>query len=251
MSERLEGLTLRRGWLDLPAQEALLNEITAVLAEAPFFRPTHAQSGRPLSVRMSNAGPLGWVSDRQGYRYQHHHPETGRPWPAIPAGVLKVWRALADYPAPPEACLINLYDAMARMGLHQDRDEAALDAPVISISLGSTARFRVGRNPLGPYAKLRAGERRRAGAERPFRLAFHGIDRDAPRHQSPTRSSGGRRADQPHPAEGRRLLLYRMPRSTASLGATQLALPQEVVNRKTRSVSWYRRCEYGWLRSRH
>jgi DNA oxidative demethylase len=176
MTDHLESVSLWRGWLDLRAQQALLDEITAVLAEAPPFRPTMPQSGRPFSVRMSNAGPLGWVSDRNGYRYEPHHPETGRPWPAIPMSVLSVWRALADHPAPPEACLINLYDATARMGLHQDRDEAALDAPVISISLGASARFRVGPTRSGPSQTftLESGDVLALGGR--SRLAFHGID---------------------------------------------------------------------------
>jgi alkylated DNA repair protein (DNA oxidative demethylase) len=177
MTERLEGLRLRRGWLNLPTQEALLSALTVLLEEAPPFRPIMPQSGRPFSVRMSNAGPLGWVSDRDGYRYQRHHPETERPWPAMPECVLEIWRALADYPAPPEACLINLYDASARMGLHQDRDEAAMDAPVVSISLGSAARFRAGRTRAGPAQSftLESGDVLVLGG--PSRLAFHGIDR--------------------------------------------------------------------------
>jgi DNA oxidative demethylase len=180
MIDDLEGVELRGGWLDLSAQRALLEEIAAVLDEAPPFRPSMPQSGRPFSVKMSNAGPLGWVSDRDGYRYQPAHPETGRPWPSIPAGVLKIWYDLAGYPAPPEACLINLYDAASRMGLHQDRDEAALDAPVISISLGSTARFRVGRTRSGPTQSLalESGDVLVLGGR--SRLAFHGIDRVLP-----------------------------------------------------------------------
>src|SRR5262249_61500973 len=95
--------------------------------------------------RMSNFGPLGWVTDKaQGYRYQDTHPETGRPWPEMPPLVLGLWKQLADYPAPPQACLVNLYEGDARMGLHVDADEEAWDAPVLSISLGDTALFRIG-----------------------------------------------------------------------------------------------------------
>ena len=178
MTNHPEGVWLRRGWLEPAAQRALADEVTAVLRAAPPFRPTMPQSGRPFSVRMSNAGPLGWVSDRDGYRYQPRHPQTGRPWPAIPEKVLEVWRALAAYPAPPEACLINLYDATARMGPHQDRDEAALDAPVVSISLGSSARFRIGGTTRGGPTQnltLDSGDVLVLGG--PARLSFHGIDR--------------------------------------------------------------------------
>jgi alkylated DNA repair protein (DNA oxidative demethylase) len=127
---------------------------------------------------MSNAGGLGWISDRGGYRYQPFHPETGRPWPPIPEEVLRVWRRLAAYPAPPEACLINLYDGSARMGLHQDRDEAALDAPVLSISLGATARFRLGGSGRdGPTQSLLLYSGDVLALDGPARLCFHGIDR--------------------------------------------------------------------------
>ena len=98
-----------------------------------------------MSVRMTNFGPLGWVTDKEhGYRYQATHPETGRPWPAMPPKVLELWSALSGYGAPPEACLVNLYEGDARMGLHVDSDEDAWDAPVLSISLGDTAMFRIG-----------------------------------------------------------------------------------------------------------
>ncbi len=93
---------------------------------------------------MSNCGPLGWVSDEAGYRYQPNHPDTGLPWPAIPQSLLAAWAELAPDAPPPEACLINFYDAKARMGLHQDRDEQALSAPVVSLSLGDPALFRIG-----------------------------------------------------------------------------------------------------------
>src|SRR4249920_1723067 len=126
-------------------QAKLLDALRAVMAEAPLFTPTMPRSGKPMSVRMTNCGPLGWVTDKeQGYRYQATHPDTGKPWPEIPPRVLDLWTELADYPAPPEACLVNLYESDARMGLHIDADEEAWDAPVLSISLGDTALFRIG-----------------------------------------------------------------------------------------------------------
>ncbi len=178
LSELPQGLRLYRRWLSPPAQAEIVAEIAEILVAAPPFRPTMPRYGRPFSVMMSNAGRLGWVSDRRGYRYERRHPETGRPWPAIPEAVLAVWRALASYPAPPEACLINLYDADARMGLHQDRDETALEAPVVSISLGASARFRIGgpsRDGSTRGLVLESGDVAvLAGAAR---LSFHGIDR--------------------------------------------------------------------------
>jgi alkylated DNA repair protein (DNA oxidative demethylase) len=138
------GLLLLPEALDAGAQRTLLTEIASVLASAPPFRPVMPRSAQPFSVAMSNAGPLGWVSDRAGHRYQPTHPETGRAWPSMPPTARALWRDHAGYRADPEACLVNLYDASARMGLHRDADEDAKDAPVFSISLGDTALFRIG-----------------------------------------------------------------------------------------------------------
>ena len=173
-----DGVRLWRGWLDLASQRALADEVARLLVEAPPFRPIMPRSGRPFSVRMSNAGPLGWVSDRSGYRYQPTHPETGRAWPPIPGSVLAIWQELAAYPARPEACLINLYDAAARMGAHQDRDEPAVEAPVLSISLGAAAQFAIGGNARGGATQkllLQSGDVLALGG--PARLIFHGVDK--------------------------------------------------------------------------
>ncbi len=136
------------------------------------------QSGAPFSVRMTNCGALGWVSDAAGYRYQATHPVTGRPWPPIPALLLAAWGDLADYAQPPEACLVNVYAPDARMGLHQDRDERNFAAPVVSLSLGQTCLFRVGgaarRDPTRSF-RLASGDAVVLAGE--ARLAFHGVDR--------------------------------------------------------------------------
>jgi alkylated DNA repair protein (DNA oxidative demethylase) len=138
------GLRIHAGYLGPQAQAALLAELHNVLAAAPLYTARMPKSGRPMSVRMSNCGPLGWYSDEAGYRYQPTHPETGRPWPPMPNILLKAWDALTGYPHRPEACLINFYAATAKMGLHQDRDEQDFDAPVLSLSLGDACLFRVG-----------------------------------------------------------------------------------------------------------
>ncbi|MFD0935591.1 alpha-ketoglutarate-dependent dioxygenase AlkB, partial [Methylobacterium trifolii] len=153
----------------------------AVLAAAPPVTPRMPRTGKPFSVRMSNCGPLGWVSDRDGYRYQPHHPETGAPWPAMPAAVLEAWEDLSGHTAPPEACLINLYAPGTRMGLHQDRDEADLSAPVLSLSLGAPALFRYdGQRRSDPTRSIRlmAGDALVMGG--PSRLIHHGVDRILP-----------------------------------------------------------------------
>src|SRR4028119_511590 len=175
------GLIYRPDYLDRAAQERLLAAVEAVIAAAPLFTPRMPRTGKPFSVRMTNCGALGWVSDERGYRYQPAYPETGAPWPAIPEIALEAWRELSGYPHPPDACLVNLYGPGARMGLHQDRDEEAFDAPVVSLSLGATAIFRIGglerRDPTRPI-RLRSGDAVAFGG--PSRLVFHGIDRLVP-----------------------------------------------------------------------
>jgi DNA oxidative demethylase len=181
MTPLTPGVSLHPGHLDRDGQAALLDAISRILTVAPPFRPTMPRTGKPFSVRMSNCGPLGWVSDRQGYRYQPNHPDTGEPWPAIPNILLGLWRDLAGFPAEPEACLINLYDGSARMGLHQDRDEDEPAAPVLSVSLGDTAVFRIGgtvRSEPTRSVRLASGDVLILGG--PARLAFHGIDRVIP-----------------------------------------------------------------------
>jgi alkylated DNA repair protein (DNA oxidative demethylase) len=136
------------------------------------------KSGRPMSVGMSNCGPLGWVSDERGYRYERGHPQTRQVWPAIPDILLRLWSDVAQYRHPPEACLINYYGPNAKMGLHQDRDEVDFSAPVVSVSLGDSCLFRVGGLKRGdPTRSLRlnSGDVLVLGGE--ARLAFHGVDR--------------------------------------------------------------------------
>ena len=159
-------------------QSELVETIFARAETAPFYRPTMPKSGAPFSVEETNFGPLGWVSDRNGYRYQPQHPLTGKAWPPIPAMLLALWAQATGYPAPAECCLVNLYRDGARMGVHQDRDEAALDAPVLSISLGDEALFRIGgttRRAASQSLRLKSGDVLTLGG--PARLAFHGIDR--------------------------------------------------------------------------
>ncbi len=177
----LSGLRLVPAYLDRPAQEALLAALRAALASAPLYAPRMPKSGRPLSVRMSNCGPLGWVTDEAGYRYQPLHPHTGQAWPKIPDIVLAAWTALAAYPHAPESCLVNYYGPTAKMGLHQDRDEQDFAAPVVSLSLGDTCLFRIGGTKRGdPTRSLRlaSGDALVLGGK--ARLAFHGVDRIIP-----------------------------------------------------------------------
>jgi len=172
----IEGFRLWPGALSPSIQAELVDQVMAAATVAPFYRPV-TPGGRPFSVEMSNLGPLGWVSDRDGYRYQPVHPETGQPWPAIPLVLLDLWDRLADWPVPPDACLVNLYRGPAKMGLHQDRDEADLGAPVLSVSLGDTAVFRVGPASGGRTSTVRLASGDVCALTGPARLARHGIDR--------------------------------------------------------------------------
>lgn len=163
-------------------QEALVEEIRKIASTAPLFVPRMPRTGKPMSVRMTNCGPLGWVTTKEeGYRYQSTHPETGDPWPDIPKSLLTLWEQFSDYPKPPQACLVNFYETTAKMGLHQDRDEEDFDAPVLSVSLGDTCLFRIGgekRNDPTKSFKLASGDVMLLTGK--SRMAFHGVDRIYP-----------------------------------------------------------------------
>jgi len=176
--ELAPGIRLWREALSRAQQADLVEDIFRLSAEAPFYRPTMPRSERPFSVEETNFGPLGWYSDKNGYRYETRHPLTDRSWPAIPCQLLSLWREFTAYPGFPECCLVNLYRQHARMGLHQDRDEAALDAPVLSVSLGDDAVFRFGgttRRDPSRALRLVSGDVVMFGG--PARLVFHGVDR--------------------------------------------------------------------------
>lgn len=170
------------GYLDKPRQEMLAKIVRGIVAEAPLYTPAMPRTGREMSVRMTNCGSLGWVTDRErGYRYQPTHPVTGKPWPAIPGELLAIWRDVTESDLEPEACLINYYDPAARMGLHQDRDEREFASPVLSISLGDDCLFRIGglkRDDPTTSFRLASGDVVVIGGE--GRLAFHGVDRIYP-----------------------------------------------------------------------
>ena len=188
-----EGLSYHPDFLDRAAQEQLVASIREIVAEAPLFVPAMPRTGKEMSVRMTNCGPLGWVTDKErGYRYQPTHPVTGKPWSAIPAMLLDIWNRISGSAKPPEACLVNFYDDSARMGLHQDRDEKDLEAPVLSVSLGNTGLFRVGGNDRKDSTmslKLRSGDVFVIGGA--GRLCFHGVDRIYP-STSTLLKNGGR-----------------------------------------------------------
>jgi alkylated DNA repair protein (DNA oxidative demethylase) len=188
-----EGFRHLPGHFSPDAQTSLLEAVRAVVAQAPLYVPTLPRSGKEMSVRMTNCGALGWVTDTaRGYRYQATHPVTGEPWPPIPGALLDLWAEVSDYPHPPEACLINFYSTAAKMGQHQDRDETDFDAPVVSVSLGDDCLFRIGgtkRTDPTVSLRLRSGDVAVLGGK--SRLAFHGVDRIYP-DTSTLLKNGGR-----------------------------------------------------------
>ncbi|MCJ8519789.1 alkylated DNA repair protein (DNA oxidative demethylase) [Pseudorhizobium tarimense] len=193
MADLPEGLKYLPGYLDRPAQEGLVDLVRHAVADAPLYVPVMPGTGKPMSVQMTNLGPLGWVTDKErGYRYQATHPVTGKPWPAIPEALLSLWDTVSNYPEPPQACLVNFYADDARMGLHQDKDEKNFAAPVVSISLGNTCLFRVGglnrKDPTRSF-RLASGDVVVLGGA--SRLCFHGVDRIYP-DTSTLLKNGGR-----------------------------------------------------------
>lgn len=150
------------------------------------------RTGKEMSVRMTNCGSLGWVTDKEnGYRYQPTHPVTGEPWPPIPDALMRLWQEVAAYLQPPEACLVNFYSSEAKMGLHQDRDEADFAAPVVSVSLGDDCLFRVGGTQRADKTvsfRLQSGDVVVLGGE--SRLAFHGVDRLYPQTSTLLKNGG-------------------------------------------------------------
>lgn len=171
-----DGFRLISSALDAAAQAELVAQVIDLVEQAPLYRPV-TPGGKPFSVEMTNLGPLGWVSDRKGYRYQPTHPLTGRPWPPIPEVVIELWRIHGRSETPPDACLVNLYGRGARMGLHQDRDEADFAFPVVSISLGDPAVFRIGAAEGGPTATMKLSSGDVCVLSGAARLARHGVDR--------------------------------------------------------------------------
>ena len=172
----LKGVRIFKGFLDRQTQKELVAEMREVVAAAPLFSPV-TPGGRRMSVRLTSAGAYGWFSDARGYRYISHHP-SGRPWPPIPPLAQKVWADLAGPARSPECCLVNFYGEGARMGLHQDKDEADFSCPVLSISLGDDGLFQVGgATRAGPTARhwLSSGDVAIIGGD--ARLAYHGVDR--------------------------------------------------------------------------
>lgn len=182
------GCLVYKSFLDEDAQRELLAEVRKITVAAPLRR--YATRRGKMSVAMSAAGQLGWMSDRRGYRYEAEGP--GGSWPEIPVPALAVWDAVSGVEREPDSCLVNFYAEGARMGMHQDADEAETQWPVVSISLGDPALFRIGTAAGKSPSKsvwLESGDVAvLAGAAR---MAWHGIDRIR-FGESPLLKKGGR-----------------------------------------------------------
>ncbi|QFT95098.1 Alpha-ketoglutarate-dependent dioxygenase AlkB [Roseovarius sp. THAF9] len=176
---QIRGFRIFKEYLDAARQVALVEALRDVVQAAPLFSPM-TPYGKPMRVKMTSAGRYGWVSDRRGYRYEERHPE-GMAWPPIPEEVLEIWRDLVSEERVPDCCLVNFYDADARMGMHQDRDEADFSWPVLSVSLGDEGLFRIGNATRGGKTEshwLQSGDVVVMGGD--ARLTYHGIDRIKP-----------------------------------------------------------------------
>ncbi len=182
-SDLVNGFKLFPEFLGREAAAGLVRTVADIAAEAPFVTPRMPRTGKAFSVAMTNAGSHGWFSDQKdGYRYQPGHPETGRPWPPIPGTLLDIWREVHGAEPLPECCLINYYeDPKARMGLHVDADEDDFSVPILSLSLGDTALFRIGGpQRKGPTRSLRLASGDIVSLGGAARRAYHGIDRIYP-----------------------------------------------------------------------
>jgi alkylated DNA repair protein (DNA oxidative demethylase) len=181
LEEKLpEGARLFRNRLSLAEQRAILDDVAAIMEEAPPFRP-QMPTGPYMINSLTNCGPLGWLSDKRGYRYEPAHPVTGKPWPPIPSAVLAVAKhAAADtgYAFEPDACLVNIYAADGRLSLHRDYDEADYAWPIVSLSFGNDADFQLGgAKRTGPSQTftLHSGDVFVLAGE--SRLRYHGVKR--------------------------------------------------------------------------
>ncbi|NRA88282.1 MAG: alpha-ketoglutarate-dependent dioxygenase AlkB [Rhizobiales bacterium] len=188
------GFEIYKEALNLEAQNSLVETIRLLAKECPLYQPTMPKTNKPLNVRMTNLGEYGWVSDIKGYRYQKHHPVTRKAWAAIPPQIIDIWQcftgnSLTEFNhnnpnAPlsqwkqPQCCLVNHYGVTNKMGMHVDMDENDHITPVLSISLGDDAIFRMGSQQRGGKTssiKLQSGDI--VVFANDVRLNYHGVDR--------------------------------------------------------------------------
>lgn len=176
-----DGVALFRAEVPPDEQLRMLDAVADVIAEAPLFRP-QMKTGPYMINSLTNCGAVGWLSDKRGYRYEPTHPETGKPWPAIPAMILDCARAVVAKAGlgkfEPDACLVNVYSSEGKLSLHRDYDEADFAWPIVSFSFGNDAEFLLGglkRSDRAIPVTLRSGDVMVIGGA--SRLRYHGVRR--------------------------------------------------------------------------
>ncbi|MBO6896886.1 MAG: alpha-ketoglutarate-dependent dioxygenase AlkB [Shimia sp.] len=173
---KIAGFEIFKDCLTPTEQAEMVADLRAVAQAAPMRHPV-TRWGKQMSVKMTSAGRVGWISDRRGYRYEARHPD-GVSWPPIPQRILDLWQNITNLDREPDCCLINYYGEGARMGLHQDNDERDFSYPVLSVSLGDDGLFRMGGTERGGKTQsvwLSSGDVVVMGGD--ARLAYHGVDR--------------------------------------------------------------------------
>lgn len=164
---------------------SILKRIDDIQDKTPFFKPVMPNSNKEFSVKITNFGKYGWVSDKKnGYHYRQDHPISKQRWTPIPEEILDIWHALSKKDLEPDCCLVNHYNLKAKMGLHIDNDEKDFSYPVLSISIGASALFRIGglkRSDKTKSLKLHHGDVLIMSGK--SRLIYHGIDKIYPNSQ--------------------------------------------------------------------
>ena len=176
MPLKVQGFQVFKEQLDSNEQRELVDDLRLAITTAPLFTPTMS-NGKKMSVQMTALGKYGWFSDANGYRYIPTHP-NGLKWPSIPTSILKIWSEFVSFDRMPDCCLLNYYQENTKMGLHLDNDEADYKWPVLSISLGDDALYRMGGKQRSDFTQsiwLSSGDIVLMGGD--ARLKYHGIDR--------------------------------------------------------------------------
>jgi alkylated DNA repair protein (DNA oxidative demethylase) len=176
-----DGVAVFRNRVKPLEQRAILDGVAQAIAEAPLFRP-QMPTGPYMINSLTNLGPLGWISDKRGYRYEPTHPTTGKPWPPIPPIIRDLAKTLVREAKlgefEPDACLVNVYAADGKLSLHRDYDEADFAWPIASFSFGNDADFALGglkRSDKTQAITLHSGDVMVFGG--PSRLRYHGVKR--------------------------------------------------------------------------
>lgn len=139
--------------LDRAKQLEFAELARAILASTGLLTPVSGR--REMSVRITNAGALGWVADDLGYRYTSTNPSTGAPWPEIPAPWIELADELAGEPQPWDCAHLVWYGPEARLGWHCDINERDRTRPIVTICLGDDGIWAIREYDGGPVHRTR------------------------------------------------------------------------------------------------